>query len=207
MHNVYQILLTLRIQVNAQPCRKIKAEHPDSKKQLSPAAPPLPQSPTMLQDELFGLQMDHVLVRFHAIAGSQNLEWLNLVATVRDDKLVHNAFKALICGLDSTTTTSIRRQKCAEVLPAIRKRLSNPDETRCLNMIHLVFLLSYQELLVWNNPKAWMMHIWGLSAIIQTMGPYAFKGVLELRTLKQFRLFNVSNMQPDVPHSRLTSSC
>lgn len=146
----------------------------------------------MLQDELFGRQMDHVLVRFHAIAGSQNLEWLKLVSIIRDDKLVHDTFKALICGLDSTTTTSTRRRKCVEILPAIRKRLSSLYGTRCVNMVHLVFLLSYQELLVWNNPKAWMMHIWGLSTIVQTLGPDVFRGVLELRTLRQFRLFNVS---------------
>jgi hypothetical protein len=75
--------------------------------------------------------------------------------------------------------------------------LSNSDATRSLNMIHLVFLLSYQELLVWNNPKAWMMHIGGLSTIVQTLGPYAFKGVLELRTYRLIRLFNVSTLQPE----------
>jgi hypothetical protein len=36
-----------------------------------------------------------------------------------------------------------------------------------------------------------MMHLWGLSTIVQTIGPAAFRGVLELRTLKQIRLFNV----------------
>lgn len=149
----------------------------------------------MLQDELFGRQMDHVLVRFNAIAGSQNLEWLNMVATIRDDELVHSAFKALICGLDSTTTPSARRHRCAEILPAIRQRLTSPGATRSLNMIHLIFLLSYQELLVWNNPKAWLMHIWGLSTIVQTLGSHAFRGILELRTLKQIRLFNVSDVQ------------
>jgi hypothetical protein len=59
-------------------------------------------------------------------------------------------------------------------------------------MVHLVFLISYQELLAWNSPKAWMMHIWGLRTIVQTLGPDAFRGVLELRTLRQVRLFNVS---------------
>jgi hypothetical protein len=136
--------------------------------------------------------MDHVLVRFHAIAGPQNLEWLRLVSVIRDDKLVHDTFKALICGLDSTTATASRRRKCVEIMPAIRKRLSTLHGTRCLNMVHLVFLLSYQELLVWNNPKAWMMHICGLSTIVQILGPDAFKGVLELKTLRQVRLFNVS---------------
>jgi hypothetical protein len=63
-------------------------------------------------------------------------------------------------------------------------------------MIHLVFLLSYQELLVWNNPKAWMMHIWGLSTVVQSLGPHAFKIVLELRTYRLIRLFNVSSVQP-----------
>lgn len=165
------------------------------KEVYSLTAPPLPPSPSMLQDELFGRQMDHVLVRFHAIAGSQNLEWLNLVATVRDDELVHSAFKALICGLDSTTTLATRRHRCAEILPAIRQRVASPGAMRSLNMIHLVFVLSYQELLVWNNPKAWLMHIWGLSTIVQTLGPHAFRGILELRTLKQIRLFNVSDVQ------------
>ena len=146
----------------------------------------------MLQDELFGRQMNHVLVRFHAIAGTQSSDWLSLVSTVRDDELVHNAFKALICGLDSTSTASVRRHRCAEIVPAIRQRLSSSDATRCLNMIHLVLLLSYQELLVWNNPKAWMMHIWGMSTIVQTLGPHAFKSVLELRTYRLIRLFNVS---------------
>jgi len=164
----------------------------DNKHDSPLIAPPLPRSPTMLQDELFGRQMAHVMVRFHAIAGTQSSDWLSLVSTVRDDELVHNAFKALICGLDSTTTASVRRHRCAEILPAIRQRLSSSDATRCMNMIHLVFLLSYQELLVWNNPKAWMMHIWGLSTIVQTLGPHAFKGVLELRTLRLIRLFNVS---------------
>jgi hypothetical protein len=159
------------------------------------AAPPLPPPPSMLQDELFGRQMDHVLVRFHAIAGSQNLEWLTLVATVRDDELVHSAFKDLICGLDSTTTLTARRNRCAETLPAIRQRLASPGATHSLNMIHLIFFLSYQELLVWHNPKAWLMHIWGLSTIVQTLGHHAFRGILELRTLKQIRMFNVSDLQ------------
>jgi hypothetical protein len=177
-----------------QPCRKAKAQEPNSKKnQFVAVSPSLPQSPAMLQDELFGRQMDHVLVRFHTIAGPQNLEWLRLVSVIRDDKLVHDTFKALIYGLDSTTTTTSRRRKCVEIMPAIQKRLSILYGTRCLNMVHLVFLLSYQELLVWNNPKAWMMHIWGLSTIIQTLGPDAFKGVLELRTLKQIRLFSVGH--------------
>jgi hypothetical protein len=37
-----------------------------------------------------------------------------------------------------------------------------------------------------------MMHIWGLKTIVQTIGTDAFRGVLELRTLKQVRLFNIS---------------
>ena len=168
----------------------------DKKKDSPLAAPPIPRAPSMLQDELFGRQMNHVLVRFHAIAGTQSSDWLNLVSTVRDDDLVHNAFKALICGLDSTSTASVRRHRCAEILPAIRQRLASSDATRCLNMIHLVFLLSYQELLVWNNPKAWMMHIWGLSTVVQSLGPHAFKIVLELRTYRLIRLFNVSSVQP-----------
>jgi hypothetical protein len=129
--------------------------------------------------------MDHVLVRFHAIAGFQNLEWLKLVSTIRNDKLVHDTFKALICGLDITTTIKTRRQKCVGILLAIQKRLSSLYKTRCLNTVHLVFLVSYHELVVWNNPKAWMMHIWDLSTIVQTIGPDAFRGILELRTLKQ----------------------
>jgi hypothetical protein len=62
-------------------------------------------------------------------------------------------------------------------------------------MLHLVFLLSYQELLVWNNPKAWMMHIWGLSTIVQSLGPHTFKSTLELRTYRLIRLFNVNTLQ------------
>jgi hypothetical protein len=62
--------------------------------------------------------MDHVLVRLHAIAGSQNLEWLKLVSIIRNDKLVHETFKALICGLDSTKTTRTRRRKSVKILPA-----------------------------------------------------------------------------------------
>jgi hypothetical protein len=62
-------------------------------------------------------------------------------------------------------------------------------------MVHLVFLLSYQELLVWNNAKAWMMHISGLSAVVQNLGPQAFIGPVERRTLQQIRLFTVSVMR------------
>jgi hypothetical protein len=36
------------------------------------------------------------------------------------------------------------------------------------------------------------MHIWGLSTVVQTIGPDAFRGILDLRTLKQVWLFNVS---------------
>ena len=60
----------------------------DKKKDSPLAAPPIPRAPSMLQDELFGRQMNHVLVRFHAIAGTQSSDWLNLVSTVRDDDLV-----------------------------------------------------------------------------------------------------------------------
>ena len=146
----------------------------------------------MLEDESFGLQMDHVLVRFHAIAGQIGLDWLQSVADVRDDQLVHATFKALICGLDSTTTAPARQRRCAEILPAIRKRISSPDAVHMKNMVHLIFLLSYQELLVWNNAKAWMMHISGLSAVVQTLGPQAFTTPSDLRTFQQIRLFTVS---------------
>lgn len=148
----------------------------------------------MLEDEQFSNRMEHVLVRFYAIAGQRGLEWLRSVASIRDDELVHVAFKALICGLDSTNTDTARRRGCAEILPAIRKRLSSSNAVQSQNMIHLIFLLSYQELLVWNNAKAWMMHISGLSAIVQNLGPHAFKGLQERRTLQQSRLFLVSVM-------------
>lgn len=147
----------------------------------------------MLEDESFSLQMDHVLVRFYAIAGQRGVDWLRSVADVRDDELVHATFKALICGLDSTTTTPARQRRCAEVLPAIRKRISKSDAVHSQNMIHLIFLLSYQELLVWNNAKAWMMHISGLSAVVQTLGPHAFKTPSQLRTFQQIRLFSVGS--------------
>jgi hypothetical protein len=62
-------------------------------------------------------------------------------------------------------------------------------------MIHLIFLMSYQELLVWNNAKAWMMHISGLSAIVHNLGPHAFKGESERKTFQQIRLFKVSVVQ------------
>lgn len=152
----------------------------------------VPRSPSMLEDEHFGSRMEHVLVRFHAIAGQRGLEWLRSVASIRDDDLVHVAFKAFICGLDTTNTDSARRRRCAEILPAIRKRLASSNAVQSQNMIHLIFLLSYQELLVWNNAKAWMMHISGLSAIVQNLGPQAFKGPVERRTLQQIRLFTVS---------------
>jgi hypothetical protein len=148
----------------------------------------------MLEDEHFGYRMEHVLARFHAIAGERNLEWLRSVATIRDDQLVHIAFKALICGLDSTNTDAARRRRCAEILPAIRQRLSSSNAVKSQNMIHLIFLLSYQELLVWNNAKVWMMHISGLSAIVRNLGPHAFKGPLERKTLQQIRLFTVSEI-------------
>ena len=152
----------------------------------------IPRSPTMLEDEHFGNRMEHVLVRFYAIAGQRGLEWLRSVASIRDDELVHVAFKALICGLDTTNTDPARRRRCAEILPAIRKRLTSSKAVQSQNMIHLIFLLSYQELLVWNNAKAWMMHISGLSAIFQNLGPHAFKVGSERRTLQQGRLFLVS---------------
>lgn len=149
----------------------------------------------MLEDERFGSQMEHVLVRFYAIAGQRGLEWLRSVASIRDDELVHIAFKALICGLDSTTTDHARRRRCAEILPAIRKRLASSNAVQSRNLIELIFLLSYQELLVWNNAKAWMMHISGLSAVVQNLGPQAFIGHLERKTLQQIRLFAVSDVQ------------
>jgi hypothetical protein len=62
-------------------------------------------------------------------------------------------------------------------------------------MIHLIFLLSYEELLVWNNAEAWMMHISDLSAIVEKLGPRAFKGDLERKTLQQTRLVLVSGEQ------------
>jgi hypothetical protein len=148
----------------------------------------------MLEDEHFGNRMEHVLVRFYAIAGQRGLEWLRSVGSIRDDELVHTAFKAFICGLDTTNTDIARRRQCAEILPAIRKRLASSDAVQSQNMLHLIFLLSYQELLVWNNAKAWMMHISGLSAVVQNLGPHAFKGAQERRTLQQSRLFLVSVM-------------
>jgi len=155
-------------------------------------APRIPRSPGILEDEHFGSRMEHVLVRFYAIAGQRGLDWLRSVASIRDDELVHITFKALICGLDTTNTDPARRRRCAEILPAIRKRIASANAVQSQNMIHLVVLLSYQELLVWNNAKAWMMHISGLSAIVQNLGPQAFKGVTERKTLHQTRLFLVS---------------
>jgi hypothetical protein len=147
----------------------------------------------MLEDERFGCQMEHLLVRFYGIAGHRGLEWLRSVASIRDDELVHVAFKALICGLDSTATDIGRRRRCAEILPAIRKRLVSSNAVQNQNMIYLIFLLSYQGLLIWNNAKAWMMHISGLSAIVQNLGPHDFQGHIERRTFQQIRLFAVSN--------------
>ena len=99
------------------------------------------------------------------------------------------------CASSSTSQTdTARRRQCAEILPAIRKRLASANAVQSQNMIHLIFLLSYQELLVWNNAKAWMMHISGLSAIVQNLGPQAFIGPVERRTLQQIRLFTVSIM-------------
>ena len=95
----------------------------------------------MLEDEHFGNRMEHVLVRFHAIAGQRGLEWLRSVASVRDDELVHVAFKAFICGLDTTNTDNARRQ-CAEMLPAIRKRIDSSNAVQSPNMIHMNFLES-----------------------------------------------------------------
>lgn len=146
----------------------------------------------MLEDERFGRQMDHVLVRFDGLVGHRGLDWIRSVASVRDDELVQVALKALICGLDSTTTDLVRRRRCADILPAIRKRLSSSDAMQSHNMIHLIFLMSYQELLVWNNAKAWMTHISGLSAVAQDLGPHAFNGESERRTFQQVRLFTVS---------------
>ena len=165
----------------------------------------IPKSPPLPESELFGSQMEHVLVRFYAIAGQRGLDWLRSVASIRDDKLVHIAFKALICGLDSTTTNLVRRRRCAEILPAIRERLASSNAVQSQNMIHLIFLLSYQELLVWNNAKAWMMHISGLSAIVEKLGPHAFKGDLERKTLQQTRLFLVSCEQRHDPACDCTS--
>lgn len=145
----------------------------------------------MLEDERFGLQMDHVLVRFSGLVGHRGLEWLKLIARNRDDDLVHIALKALICGLDSTSTDLARRHQCAVILPAIRKRLSSSDAVRSHDLINLIFLASYQELLVWNNARAWMMHLSGLSTIAQNLGPYAFKGEFERKTFQQVRLFTV----------------
>jgi len=169
-----------------------------SKKRPSTFATQIPRSPSMLEDEHFGNRMEHVLVRFHAIAGQLGLDWLRSVANVRDDELVHVAFKAFICGLDTTNTDTARRRQCAEILPAIRKRLASANAVQSQNMIHLIFLLSYQELLVWNNAKAWMMHISGLSAIVQNLGPQAFIGTVERRTLQQIRLFTVSSCDTNI---------
>ena len=95
----------------------------------------------MLEDEHFGRQMDYVLVRFYAIAGTGGLDWLRSVGSVRDDELVHLAFKVLIYGLDSTTSDAARRRRCADILPAIRKRLASSVTVQSQNLIHLVFLL------------------------------------------------------------------
>lgn len=180
-------------QIIEQAYRTLKLDIPGSSKRKPCLPPPrVPRPPSMLEDESFGLQMDHVLVRFHAIAGQIGLDWLQSVADVRDDQLVHSTFKALIAGLDSTTTAPARQRRCAEILPAIRKRISSPDAVHMKNMVHLIFLLSYQELLVWNNAKAWMMHISGLSAVVQTLGPHAFTTPSDLRTFQQIRLFTVS---------------
>jgi hypothetical protein len=166
-----------------------------SEERLYTLATRMPMSPTMLEDEHFGNRMEHVLVRFCAIAGQRSSEWLRLVANIHDDELIHVAFKALIYGLDTAIPNSARRGRCTAILPAIRKRLSSSSAVQSQNTIHLIMLLSYQELLVWNNAKAWMMHISGMSAFVQRLGPHAFKGHLGRRTLQQVRLFTVSVMR------------
>jgi hypothetical protein len=170
-----------------------------SEERLYTLATRMPMSPTMLEDEHFGYRMEHVLVRFCAIAGHRSSEWLRLVASIRDDELIHVAFKALIYGLDGTISDSVRRRRCTEILPAIRKRLSSSSAVQSQNTIHLIMLLSYQELLVWSNAKAWMMHISGMSAFIQRLGPHVFKGHLGRRTLQQVRLFTVSVLRSRRP--------
>ncbi|KAL1583095.1 hypothetical protein WHR41_08304 [Cladosporium halotolerans] len=164
-----------------------------SKCKREPSPPDvLLQSPSLTPDERFGRQLHFVLPRFKAIAGDEGYEWLARVAGQHDEPLLQGALRALVVGLDRNSTVAAQRRLCADVLPSTRRWLSHPDAPLSHSTVYLIFMLSFHELLVWSNAKAWMMHLWGLSKIIHHQGPQSFTAPFALRTFCWFRHFSVA---------------
>lgn len=164
-----------------------------SKCKREPSPPDvLLQSPSLTPDERFGRQLHFVLPRFKAIAGDEGYEWLARVAGQHEEPLLQGALKALVVGLDRNSTVAAQRRLCADVLPSTRRWLSHPDAPLSHSTVYLIFMLSFHELLVWSNAKAWMMHLWGLSKIIHHQGPQSFTAPFALRTFCWFRHISVS---------------
>lgn len=153
---------------------------------------PLLLEPVFSNDEKFGRHLHFVLPRFRAIAGEDGIAWLTAVAQIKEDVLLHEALKALVIGLDSTSKHSAQRRYCADVLSSTRLHLSHYSTQATHSTVMLTFLLSFHELLVWNNAKSWMMHLWGMSQFVRAMGPQAFTSPLTLMTFRWFRHFSVS---------------
>lgn len=153
---------------------------------------PLLLEPVFLNDEKFGRHLHFVLPRFRAIAGEDGIAWLTAVAQIKEHVLLHEALKALVIGLDSTSKHSAQRRYCADVLSSTRLHLLHHSTQATHSTVMLTFLLSFHELLVWNNAKSWMMHLWGMSQFVRAMGPQAFTSPLTRMTFRWFRHFSVS---------------
>ncbi|KAM0716676.1 hypothetical protein Q7P37_008121 [Cladosporium fusiforme] len=172
------------IATRPQPCKKPRNKQPNPQ--------PLLREPRLSGDELFGRQLHFVLPRFKAIAGAEGLDWLTRVSKRKDNVLLQGALKALISGLDTTSKITTTRRRCTEVLPSARLWLSDPASRKSHDTVLLLFLLSFHELLVWSNAKAWMMHVWGLSEIMRAQGPRNFTAPFALKTFCWFRHFAVA---------------
>ena len=78
------------------------------------------------------------------------------------------------------------------ILARFQDRLSNHQGFDLMNTLAVTIVLSYHELVVCNNPKAWVMHLNGMGRIIQMLGPVAFTSRPALHAFKWYRRFGVS---------------
>ena len=61
-----------------------------------------------------------------------------------------------------------------------------------LNTLSRTALLSLQELLVFDDPPKFMVHVHGMGQLIQLRGPHKFMYGIDHQTFKWFRTFGVS---------------
>lgn len=140
------------------------------------------------------------MTRFTSLIGLEGTTWITqLEFHNSDDALFQRIFDSFIIGLCSRPGPAFDEKytlgkEYAKILPLFQERLCHIHEVQQTTTLAITFLLSFYELFVWNDAKAWMMHLDGMMKIVKLRGPHAFKAGIDCMTFKWFRQFAVGSI-------------